>query len=103
MDIIHLTKDNFDEVTGGDEKVLVDFWATWCGPCKMVGPILEEIASEDPAFRIGKVDVDEQPELAQKFMIRSVPTMMVFQNGDVIAQTLGAQPKASILKFVEEA
>ncbi|MCI8285304.1 MAG: thioredoxin [Firmicutes bacterium] len=103
MDIVHLTNENFAEEINTDQKVLIDFWASWCGPCKMVSPILDEIASEDHDFKICKVNVDEQPDLAQQFMVRSIPTLVVMKNGQAAATTVGAQPKANIIKFVEEA
>lgn len=103
MDIVHLTNENFAEEIDTEQKVLIDFWASWCGPCKMVSPILDEIASEDPDFKICKVNVDEEPALAQQFMVRSIPTLVVMKNGQAAATTVGAQPKANIIKFVEEA
>ncbi|MBQ9015156.1 MAG: thioredoxin [Firmicutes bacterium] len=98
---ITITKDNFEqEVLKSDIPVLVDFWAVWCGPCQMVGPILSEIAEENEGkVKIGKVNVDEQPELAQQFGIMSIPTMMVFKGGEKVNQLVGAVPKEEILKL----
>lgn len=104
MEIVHLTSENFEaEAVKSDKKVLIDFWATWCGPCQMIGPVLEEIAASDPDFKICKVNVDEEPALAQQFMVRSIPMLVVMKDGKTAATTIGAQPKSAILKFVEEA
>ena len=104
MEIIHLTSENFEEeAVKAEGKVLIDFWATWCGPCKMIGPVLEKIAAEDPEFKICKVNVDEEPALAQQFMVRSIPMLVVMKDGKAVATTIGAQPKSEILKFVENA
>ena len=93
-----LTKDNFEqEVLNSDIPVLVDFWAVWCGPCQMVGPIVAELAEEYAGkVKVGKVNVDEQPELAMKYGIMSIPTMILFKGGEVDNQIVGAQPKESI-------
>lgn len=95
---ITLTKDNFDaEVINSDIPVLVDFWAVWCGPCQMVAPTIEELAKEyEGKVKVGKVNVDEQPELAQKYGIMSIPTMIYFKDGQVAEQTVGVQSKESI-------
>jgi thioredoxin 1 len=104
MEIINLTSENFEEeAVKAEGKVLIDFWASWCGPCRMVGPALENIASRDPDFKVCKVNVDEQPELAQRFSVRSIPMLIVMQDGEQIAMTIGAQPESEILKFVENA
>ena len=104
MAVIKVTKENFEaEVLNSDKKVLVDFWADWCGPCRMVGPILDEIAAERPDIKVCKVNVDEHPELAAQYMVRSIPMMIVVKDGERAAVTLGAQPKAALLKFVDEA
>ncbi len=101
MSVLTITKENFqEEVMQSDKPVLVDFWASWCGPCKMVGPILDEIAKERTDIKIGKVNVDEQPELASSFQIMSIPTMMVFKNGEVTNKSMGARPKADILNLL---
>ena len=101
MDIKNLTAENFDEVINGEGKVLVDFWAGWCGPCKQMGPVLEQIAVERNDVTIAKVNVDEQPELASRFQVRSIPFFGLFEKGQMINQTLGAQPKSSIEQFIE--
>ena len=99
MNEVRLTKNNFrDEVLNSDIPVLVDFWATWCGPCRMVAPIVEEIADEyDGRIKVGKVNVDEEPELAMQFRVASIPTLMVFKNGQLVNTAVGYRPKADIL------
>ena len=103
MEVLHLTKDTFDEAISTDKKVLVDFWASWCGPCSMMSPVLEEIAAEDHDFIVAKGNVDEQPELAQRFNVRSIPMLAVMKNGSQIAVTVGVQAKDELIKFVQEA
>ena len=103
MSVLHITKENFNaEVVNSDRPVLLDFWATWCGPCRMVGPLVEEIAAEYPEIKVGKVIVDEQPELAAQFQIMSIPTLMVVKNGKITQRVVGARPKAQILALVQE-
>ena len=102
MSVLHVTKENFDEVVSTEKTVLLDFFATWCGPCRMVGPILEEIAAEHPQYVIAKIDVDEEPELASQFGVMSIPTMVVMKNREVVSQSAGARPKAQILAMLEE-
>ena len=98
MSALNINKDNFqNEVVNSDKPVLLDFWAPWCGPCRMVGPILEEIAQERTDIKVGKVNVDEQPDLAGQFGVMSIPTLMVLKNGKVTAQTVGVKPKSQIL------
>ena len=99
---ITITNEKFEqEVLKSDIPVLVDFWAVWCGPCQMVGPILSEIADENEGkIKVGKVNVDEQPELARQFGIMSIPTMMVFKGGEKVNQLVGAVPKEEILKLL---
>lgn len=93
MAVINITKDNFQqEVQAASQTVLVDFWATWCGPCQMMGPILEELATKHPEIKVGKINVDEQPELAMQFQIDAIPALMVFKGGEAVAQTVGLQP-----------
>lgn len=101
MAIIELNKDNFNTVINTDKKVLIDFFATWCGPCRMVSPIVDEIADEHPEFVVCKVDVDNNPELAAEFGVMSIPTLVVIKDGKVINQSAGARPKAQILAMLE--
>jgi thioredoxin 1 len=101
MATITFTKDNFDaEVLKSDKPVLVDFWAPWCGPCRMVGPIVDEIAKEATHAKVGKVNVDEQEELAMKYGIMSIPTLIVFKNGQIDKQVVGGRSKADLLALL---
>lgn len=102
MSAINISKDNFtNEVIRSDRPVLLDFWASWCGPCRMVGPILEEIAQERSDIKVGKVNVDEQPELARQFGVMSIPTMVVMKDGKIVNQAMGAKPKGQILALLQ--
>ena len=101
MSIIHITKDNYESlVLQSTKPVLLDFWATWCGPCRMIAPILEEIASERDDICIGKINVDEEMTLAMDFKIVSIPTLILMENGQVKAKTIGYCPKEEILAFI---
>ena len=102
MSVLHINKDNFDELVLRSEKpVLLDFWATWCGPCRMVAPIVEEIAAEREDIAVGKIDVDEEGALAARFGIVSIPTLIVMRGGEVAATAVGYRPKEDILKILE--
>ena len=101
MSVIHITKDNFESIVNQNEKpVLIDFWAPWCGPCQMVGPIIEEIAAERNDIIVGKINVDDEMELARQFRIMSIPTIVVMKNGEKAATSIGYKPKADILKLL---
>ncbi len=103
MSLVHITKENFQEVVmEAENKVLLDFWATWCGPCQMIAPVLEEVAQENEHIVVGKIDVDEQRELAVEFGITSIPTLMVVEKGQVTAKALGFRQKADVLKLLGE-
>ena len=103
MSVLKITKENFEElVLRADQKVLLDFWATWCGPCKMIAPHVEALAEENPHITVGKIDVDEERELAIRFGITSIPTLIVMDKGEKVAQALGFRPKEDILKLLGE-
>jgi thioredoxin 1 len=105
MATVKVTDASFEaDVLQSDKPVLVDFWAEWCGPCRMIGPALEEISDElADKLTIAKVNIDDEPEWASKFNVRSIPTMLIFRNGELVAQKLGAEPKSSLKKWVEAA
>ena len=101
MAVITITKENFDaEVLRSAQPVLLDFWASWCGPCRMLSPIVDEVAEERGDVKVGKVNVDEQPELAGQFGVMSIPTLLVFEQGKLVRQAVGARPKASVLDLL---
>lgn len=101
MAAIKINKNNFqEEVLNSDKKVLMDFWASWCGPCRMVAPLVEEIAEERSDIKVGKVNVDEEMELASRFRVMSIPTLIVIENGKVVNQAVGARSKDSILAML---
>lgn len=101
MSVLHITKETFEkEVLQSEKTVLLDFFATWCGPCKMLAPILDEIAEEREDIKVCKVDVDQEPELASQYQVVSIPTLFVIEKGQVVNQSLGAKPKAKILEML---
>lgn len=102
MSYIVLTSENFhQEVILSEKPVLVDFWASWCGPCQALAPTIDEIADEQPGIKVGKVNVDEQPELARQFRVMSIPTLMVFKNGDLVRREVGGRSKEEILALMD--
>lgn len=101
MSVVTLTSSNYEEeVVRSDKKVLVDFWASWCGPCRMMSPVVDEIADETEDVKVCKVNVDEEPELAAKFGIMSIPTLLVIENGEVTGKSIGAVPKENVLALL---
>ena len=101
MSVIHITKENFEElVLKSEKKVLLDFWATWCGPCQMIAPILEEIAADREDITVAKVDTDKEMELAIRFGIVSIPTLIIMEKGEVVNKLVGFRPKADIEKWL---
>ena len=101
MAVITITKENFDaEVLRSAQPVLLDFWASWCGPCRMLSPIVDEVAEERTDVKVGKVNVDEQPELAGEFGVMSIPTLLVFEQGKLVRQAVGSRPKAGVLDLL---
>ena len=98
MSVKNITKANFqNEVIENEKPVLIDFWATWCGPCRMMSPVVDEIAEENPQFAVGKINVDEEPELASQFGIVSIPTLIVIKNGKIVNQLVGVRPKEQVV------
>ena len=101
MAAININQQNFhNEIMNSDKKVLLDFWAPWCGPCRMVVPIVEQIAAERNDIKVGKINIDEEPLLAQQFGIMSIPTLLVMQEGKIVNQSIGAKPKGAILSML---
>ena len=101
MAIIHINNENFEqEVLNSEKPVLVDFFATWCGPCKMLSPILEQVAAERPDIKVCKIDVDQEQELAARYNVMSIPTLMVVKDGQIVNQAMGAMPKQALLDFL---
>ncbi|MCI8663518.1 MAG: thioredoxin [Hungatella sp.] len=101
MSVLTVNKNNFDSVKSSDKPVLLDFYADWCGPCRMVSPVVDQIAEENPQFLVGKINVDNEPELAQEFGVLSIPTLVVLKDGKVARRETGARPKAQILAMLE--
>ena len=103
MSVIHADKNNFEEIVmNSDKPVLLDFWASWCGPCRMIAPVLDELAEENPDVKIVKVDVDENPDLARRFQVMSIPALFVIKDGKIAAQSLGVKPKAQLQALIDE-
>lgn len=102
MSVVKVTKNNFSEIKASEKTVLLDFYADWCGPCRMVGPIVEEIAGERDDITVGKINVDEEQELAMEFGVASIPTLVVMKGGNVVEQSAGARPKAHILAMLDK-
>ena len=102
MAVIHVNKDNFEQIKNGDKPVLIDFYADWCGPCRMVAPVVEEIAQENENIVVGKINVDDEPELAQAYGVMSIPTLIVLKAGEEVARSTGARPKAQIQAMLDK-
>lgn len=102
MSVLNVTKSNFEEVKKSEKPVLLDFYADWCGPCRMVSPLVDEIAKENPQYLVGKVNVDSEMELAAEFGVESIPMLVVMKNGEIVNKSVGARPKAQILAMLSE-
>ena len=101
MSVMNVTLSNFDEVKNSEKTVLLDFYAVWCGPCQMVSPLVDNIAEENPQYLVGKINVDEEQQLAQMFDVENIPTLIVMKNGKVVHRAVGSRPKAQILAMLE--
>ena len=102
MSAMNVTMSNFDEVKNSEKPVLLDFYAVWCGPCQMVSPLVDSIAEENPQYLVGKINVDEEQQLAQMFDVENIPTLIVMKNGEVVHRAVGSRPKAQILAMLED-
>jgi len=102
MSVVSVNKNNFEEVVNSEKTVLLDFYADWCGPCRMVLPLVHEIADENPQYVVGKINVDEEMELASQFGVSTIPTLVVIKNGEIVNRSSGAKPKAQILAMLED-
>lgn len=101
MSVLKITQSNFEkEVLNSDKPVLLDFWASWCGPCRMLSPVVDEIADENPQIKVGKINVDEEGDLAASFRVMSIPTLVVIKNGQIVNQSVGVVPKSKILAML---
>ena len=101
MSVLSVNKNNFEQVKNSDRPVLLDFYADWCGPCRMVSPLVDQIGEENPQYLVGKINVDKEPELAQAFGVVSIPTLVVMKNGKTVNQAVGLRPKAQILAMLK--
>ncbi|MBR3766712.1 MAG: thioredoxin [Clostridia bacterium] len=101
MSALSINKNNFEQIKNSNKPVLLDFYADWCGPCRMVSPLVDQIAQENPQYIVGKINVDNEPELAQEFGVGSIPTLVVLKDGKVVNQSSGARPKQQILSMLE--
>ena len=101
MSVLAVNKQNFESVVNSGKPVLLDFYADWCGPCRMVSPLVDEIAQENPQYLVGKINVDNEPELAAAFAVSSIPMLVVMKDGKVVSQAVGARPKAQILEMLK--
>ncbi len=102
MSVLSINKNNFNEILNSEKRVLLDFYADWCNPCRMVSPFVEQIADENPQYLVGKINVDDEPELANKFGVSGIPAFVVMENGKIINQSSGARPKNQILALLED-
>lgn len=101
MSVSMINKNNFEQIKSSSKPVLLDFYADWCGPCRLVSPLVDEIAEENPQYTVGKINIDNDPELAQAFGVMSIPTLVVMKNGKVVKQSVGARPKEQILAMLK--
>ena len=102
MSVMIVNKSNFEQIKNSEKTVLLDFYADWCGPCRMVSPLVDEIAEENPSYLVGKINVDDEPEMAAEFVVSSIPTLVVMKNGEIKSQVSGARPKPQILAMLED-